>query len=111
MDFDRYIRRPFAVEAVEITDENMEEVAKLVGEIRIKNGTRFIALDRRIVPNVNRAYVGWYMTRMADNYRCYSPKVFRDQFTDYADRKTFIFEEDEEPAATSETTTIPLEIK
>lgn len=83
MEFSQYIRRPFVVEAVEITEENMEEVAKLVGEVRTKDNVTFIQLDRRLVPNVTRAFVGWYMTRLGDNYRCYAPKIFNEQFMDY----------------------------
>jgi hypothetical protein len=80
MEFTKYVRRPFTVEAVIITEENMEEIAKLVGDIRTEEGTTFIRLDRRIVPNINRAFAGWYLTKLGDNYRCYSPKVFLEQF-------------------------------
>jgi hypothetical protein len=92
MQFNQYIRSPFVVEAIEITEENLADVAKLVGDIRTKNGVTYIALDRRIVPSVNRAYVGWYMTRLGDNYRCYSPKVFTDQFIDYKPAISFMFD-------------------
>lgn len=91
MKFNQYIRRPFVVEAVEITEENIDEVAELVGEIRVKDGVKFIALNRRIVPNVNRAYIGWFMTRMNDNYRCYNPKTFNEQFIDHEPVKSFVF--------------------
>jgi len=80
MEFSQFVRRPFTVDALEITEENMAEVAALIGEIRTKDGTTFIALDKRIVPSVNRAYVGWWVTKYGDNYRCYSPKIFKDQF-------------------------------
>ena len=93
MQFNKYIRKPFAVEAIEITEENMAELAKLVGELRTKNGITSITLDRRIVPNVSRAYVGWFMTRLGDNYRCYSPKVFTDQFIDFEPVKSFVFDD------------------
>lgn len=80
MEFSQFVRRPFTVEALEITEANMAEVATLIGEVRTKDGVTFIALDKRIVPSVNRAYVGWWVTKLGDNYRCYSPKIFRDQF-------------------------------
>lgn len=80
MDFQTFSRKPFAVEAVQITEENIEEVAKLIGEVRVKDDVKYIALDKRIVPNIHRAYVGWWLTRMADNLRCYSPKIFEEQF-------------------------------
>ena len=78
--FNNYVRTPFAVEATIISEENIEDVAALVGTVRVKNGEKYIALDRRIVPNISRAYVGWFVTRLGDNYRCYSPKVFSEQF-------------------------------
>jgi hypothetical protein len=34
MEFTQYVRKPFVVEAVEVTVENMAEVAKYVGEMR-----------------------------------------------------------------------------
>ena len=81
MEFTQYVRKPFLVEAVEVTAENMAEVAKYVGEMREKDdGTPFIYVDRRLVPNVFRVYPGFYMTRMGDHIRCYSRKVFLEQF-------------------------------
>lgn len=81
MEFNTYVRKPFVVEAVEITEENIEEVAEFVGTIRHKeDGTKYIFVDRRLVPNLFRVYPGFFMTRMGDNVRCYSPKIFNDQF-------------------------------
>lgn len=80
MEFTEYIRKPFSVNGIEITEENMGEVAKLVGIVRRKDGVRFIALDRRLVPNVTRAFAGWYLTSVGDKFRCYAPKLFRAQF-------------------------------
>lgn len=81
LNFQLYVREPFAVEAVQITEENMEEIAKLIGlGIRVKNDVKYIALDRRVVPNISRAYIGWWVTSLSDNLRCYSPKVFAEQF-------------------------------
>lgn len=83
MIFNTYTRKPFTVEAVEITEENIENVAKLIGvegEVRDKDGAKYITVDKRIVPNIHRAFVGWWLTRMGDNLRCYSPKIFTDQF-------------------------------
>jgi len=81
MEFTTFVRKPFVVEAVEITTDNIEEVAKHVGDLRHKeDGTPFILVDRRLVPNVFRVYVGFYMTKMGENVRCYSRKIFREQF-------------------------------
>jgi hypothetical protein len=80
LPFSQFVRTPFSVEALIITEENIESVARLVGTVRVKNDEKYIALDRRVVPNISRAYIGWYLTRLGDNLRCYSPKVFMEQF-------------------------------
>lgn len=85
LEFERFVRTPFVVEAVVITEENIDEIAKLVGEVKVKDGEKYIALDRRIVPNLGRAYQGWYFTRLDDNYRCYSEKIFNQQFVAVGD--------------------------
>ena len=90
-EFSAFVRKPFAVMATAVTDENIDELAKLVGEVRVKNGEKYIALDRRIVPNVGRAYVGWFLTKLGDNLRCYSPKVFKEQFMPMPDTDPITF--------------------
>ena len=86
LEFERFVRTPFVVEATLITDENIEQIAELIGQVRVKDGEKYIALDRRVVPNLGRAYIGWYFTQMDDNYRCYSPKIFTQQFVEVGDR-------------------------
>ena len=81
MEMQEFVRKPFVVSAVEITNENIAELAELVGELRHKeDGTLFIQVNRRLVPNVFRAYPGFWVTQMNDNIRCYSKKIFLDQF-------------------------------
>lgn len=81
MEFKTFVRKPFTVEAVEVTEENIAEIAEIVGTLRKKdNGTPYIQVDRRLVPNVFRVYPGYWMTRMGDNIRCYSKKIFTEQF-------------------------------
>jgi hypothetical protein len=83
MDFATFVRKPFVVEAVEVTTANIAEVAKYVGDLREKeDGTPYILVDRRLVPNVFRVYPGFFMTKMGENVRCYSRKIFKEQFTE-----------------------------
>ena len=89
--FSWFVRTPFPVEATQITEANIHEVAELVGEVRTKDGEQYIALDRRIVPNVGRAHLGWFLTRLGDNLRCYSPKIFREQFIEMPDYQPVAF--------------------
>ncbi len=81
MVFTTFVRKPFAVNVVEVTEENIAEIAELVGTLRKKeDGTSYIHVDRRLVPNVYRVFPGFYMTKMGDNVRCYSKQVFNKQF-------------------------------
>lgn len=94
MEFTEFNRKPFKVQAVEITAENMEEVAQFIGTVKTKGDLTFIALDRRLVPNVSRAYVGWWFTILDQNYRCYAPKVFHEQFIEQAPASGIVFDEE-----------------
>jgi hypothetical protein len=86
MEFVTFVRKPFIVEAVEITPANIAEVAKYVGDLREKeDGTPYILADGRLVPNVDRVYPGFFMTKMGENVRCYSRKIFREQFIEQND--------------------------
>jgi len=101
LPFSLFVRTPFSVEALIITEENIDEVAKLVGTVKTKNDEKYIALDRRVVPNISRAFIGWYLTRLGDNLRCYSPKVFMEQFEPMPDTMIVHFDfnniSDEDP--------------
>lgn len=107
LDYKEFVRRPFAVEAVEITLENMEEVAKLIGTVRKHKDILYISIDGRVVPNVKKAYVGWWMTLMDNNYRVYSPKLFKSEFLAYEESMTFTFDDDEVENDESKVVTVP----
>jgi hypothetical protein len=81
MELTQYVRKPFVVDAVEITAENIEEVAQYVGDLKHReDGTPYILVDRRLVPNVYKVYIGFFMTKMGENVRCYSRRIFKEQF-------------------------------
>ena len=80
-EYKKFQRKPFYVEAVQITESNIEELAPLVGDFkRLEDGTPYILVDQRLVPNLHRAFCGYWITKMGDNVRCYSSKIFEDQF-------------------------------
>lgn len=93
INFTSFVRRPFVVEAVQITEENIDELAAMLGEVKIKDDEKHILLDRRIVPNIKRAFIGWWVTKLDDNLRCYSPKVFEKEFTIQDDNWTTYFDQ------------------
>lgn len=84
MDFNPYARRPFVIEAARVTAENMEEIANLgVGTIKTnQKGTRYIQVNRMIVPHTNRVYPGFWFTKTPEGtIRFYNRHVFERQFT------------------------------
>ena len=84
MEFKSFVRKPFLVEAVEVTEENIAEVAKYVGDLRQKDdGTPYILVDRGVVQNILEVYPGFFMTKMGGKVRCYSRNIFWDQFTEH----------------------------
>lgn len=85
MQFTKFVRKPFEVEAVEITTENIEEISKMVGDLVKKDDeTLFIQVDKDKIPNMFRVYPGDWLTKMDGNIRCYSRKAFFDQFIEKA---------------------------
>lgn len=80
--FRSFIRKPFRVSAVEITRENIREVADMIGEFREDDSGPYIEADPEKVPTVNRVIPGYWVTQMGKNIRCYSPKAFHEQFAE-----------------------------
>lgn len=77
MELQEYTRKPFTVLAVEITEENIAELAPLIGTLRDKeDGTPYIYVDRKLVPHVYRVYPGFWMTKMGASVMCFSQKTF-----------------------------------
>jgi len=92
LEFTPYVRRPYQVEVLEITKANIEEVANTIGELKNKDdGNPYIVIDRRVVPSITRAYPGFFLTRVNDNYRCFAGKVFKNLFIEHAPIISFSF--------------------
>lgn len=105
METTTYLRRPFYVEVVEITEDNIEEVSKKIGDLRHDDkGTPYIQVNRDILPSMHQVYLGFFMTVMGKNVRCYSPELFREQFTaktDAIDEWVTFLNKDLEPKASA----------
>ena len=80
MEFQQFIRKPFVVEALEITRENIHELSDMIGTFGEDETGPFIQADPDKVPTVTRVTPGYWVTKMGRNIRCYSPKVFDEQF-------------------------------
>ena len=99
MEFTTFVRKPFVVNAVEVTEDNIEEIAAFVGTIRKKaDGSKYIQVDRKLIPNIPTVYPGFWLTKMGNNTRCYSPRVFKENFVAMSDELKLLvdgFEPDE----------------
>ena len=80
MTFRKFVRKPFVVEALQITEDNIEELSELIGEYGVDKSGPFIMADPERVPTVDRVVPGYWVTKMGKNVRCYSDKVFSGQF-------------------------------
>lgn len=84
---EKYSRKPFDVEAVQVTEENIDTVAKWCGgEVRSdnhKNRTvRYIYLEVNKVfsERQKKALIGDYVLKNGKSFKCYMAKAFRDCF-------------------------------
>lgn len=91
MEYSEFVRVPFVVQAVQVTEENFNDIFELIGK-EIKEtpaGKKYILIDRRIIPNGHKAQIGGWVTFMDDKLRYYSKTAFADQFIE---RETAGFE-------------------
>lgn len=85
LEFTSHVRKPFIVEAIEVTEENIAELAPLIGELKERpDGTPFIYVTRKRIL-VDRVYIGYYVTKMGNNIHCYSKRLFDQQFVELTD--------------------------
>lgn len=79
--FEPYVRKPFDVFAVQITDENIAELAPFIGTLtQEENGRNVILVDRKLIRNLDKVYVGYWLTKMGTTLRCYSKNAFAKHF-------------------------------
>jgi hypothetical protein len=79
--FESYIRKPFDVAAIQITDDNIEELSKFIGTLEMQeNGRYVINVDRKLIRNLDKVYSGYWLTKMGTTLRCYSQNAFAKHF-------------------------------
>lgn len=83
MKSDRYIRKSFGVDAVQVTEANFAEVAAWCGGFPMNDGTRkYIQVDVKhpINPRQTRAYVGDWVLSSDKGYKVFTDSAFKKQF-------------------------------
>jgi hypothetical protein len=83
--FEQYVRKSFDVAAIQITDENIAELAPFIGTLeQQENGRYIIIVDRKLIRNLDKVYSGYWLTKMGTTLRCYSQNAFAKHFVSLA---------------------------
>lgn len=84
LDILEYVRRPFEVQAVQVTEENLQTVADWCeGELReTADGKQFIKVKvyRPVSSRQSRAFVGDWVLYSGKAYKVYNTKAFEQSF-------------------------------
>lgn len=83
MQVRKYVRRQFSVEAIQVTNENMLEVAKWCkGRIRGESDSHHIKLNinRPLSERQTKAFPGDWILHSPSGFRIYTPKAFENGF-------------------------------
>lgn len=79
-----YVRKPFNVEAVQVTEENLQEIADWCnGELRqTADGTPFVKVDvqRPLSTRQTRGFVGDWILFAGRGFKVYTQKAFEGSF-------------------------------
>lgn len=77
-----YVRKPFEVEAVEVTEDNLEEVAAWChGDLREDNRPYIkVRVARALNERQTKAYPGDWVLYAGTGFKVYTPKAFQKTF-------------------------------
>lgn len=77
-----YVRKPFEVEAVEVTEDNIEEVTKWCQGTLREEGRRHIKVRvaRALNERQTKAYPGDWVLYAGTGFKVYTPKAFEKTF-------------------------------
>lgn len=93
MQFTHYARRPFLIEAIKVTKDNIAQLCEDFGlgtMGKTAKGVPFIKVNAKVVPHVYRVYPGFWFTRTeTGQIRCYAKRVFGEQYVEYDDAAHF----------------------
>lgn len=86
METTKFTRKPFDIEAVQVTSENMEEVASwshgLIEEDPGENGKFYIHIkvEHPITARQEKAYIGDWVLSSKKGFKIYTPGAFQKNF-------------------------------
>ena len=83
LHYETFVRTPFKIEAVEVTEENIHQIAEMLGSkifTDTRTGSTFIGVDNDQMPGIYRIYAGFWVTKMGHRFRAYSQQRFLKEF-------------------------------
>lgn len=91
----KFTRKPFEVDAVQVTAENIEEVAKWCqGEVITEDGQPCVKVRvlRALNDRQTKAFVGDWVLYAGTGYKVYIDKAFKKSFTEKSEELRTISE-------------------
>jgi hypothetical protein len=79
----RYVRKPFYIDAVQVTDANINDVAKWCGgEVRTADNSTFVKVrvHRPLNERQTQAFPGDWVLYAGTGFKVYTPKAFNKSF-------------------------------
>lgn len=102
----KFVRKPFAVDAVEVTSENIVDVAQWCGgEVRESEPKKpgqetqsfiKVPVKRPLNDRQTRAYPGDWILSAGTGFKVYTPKAFTSSFEEQTDRMFEVIEQMDE---------------
>lgn len=84
METTKYVRKPFFIDAIQVTEDNLDEVAKWAsGDIRTDNENKKYIKVRVYMPKNDRqskAFVGDWVLYAGTGFKVYTTKAFSASF-------------------------------
>lgn len=80
---EKYARKPFIIDAVQVTEENLEKVAEwCMGEVVQADGRRYVKVrvHRPLNERQTKAFVGDWVLYAGTGYKVYTDKAFLGSF-------------------------------
>lgn len=92
-----YTRKPFEIEAIRVTPENMQDVAKWCGgELEMSpNGKQYIKVDvtRPLNEKQTKGFAGDWVLKVRDSFKVYTHKAFTHCFDKGTIEKNYVPEQ------------------
>lgn len=105
----KYVRKPLYVDAVQVTDENFDEMVTWCNgkvEIEESNSKKFIRIwvHNPMGPRQTKAFVGDWILRHTKGFKIYTPKAFEASFDEVPNPN-------KQPKTVEEVTTSPANLE